>query len=77
RIRGLIEIDEGQAAVVRQSFEWFASGLSSIQIAKRLNEQGVPGPRGGQWNASTIRGDPAKLVGILNNLLYVGRLVWG
>ena len=37
----------------------------------------MPGPRGGQWNASTIRGDPAKLVGILNNPLYVGRLVWG
>lgn len=77
RIRGLIEIDDGQAAVVRQIFQWFASGLSSIQIAKRLNEEGVPGPRGGQWNASTVRGDPAKLVGILNNPLYVGRLVWG
>lgn len=37
----------------------------------------MPGPRGGQWNASTVRGDPAKLVGILNNPLYVGRLVWG
>ncbi|WP_436286797.1 recombinase family protein [Sphingomonas trueperi] len=62
---------------MRQIFHWFASGLSSIQIAKRLNEQAVPGPRGGQWNASTVRGDPAKLVGILNNPLYVGRLVWG
>ena len=37
----------------------------------------MPGPRGGEWNASTIRGDPAKLAGILNNPLYVGRLVWG
>ncbi len=37
----------------------------------------MPGPRGGQWNASTIRGDPTKLVGILNNPLYAGRLVWG
>jgi site-specific DNA recombinase len=37
----------------------------------------VPGPRGGQWNASTVRGDPKKTTGILNNPLYVGRLVWG
>jgi site-specific DNA recombinase len=32
----------------------------------------VPSPRGGQWNASTIRGDPKKATGILNNPLYVG-----
>ncbi|WP_426291590.1 recombinase family protein [Sphingomonas sp. TWP1-3-1] len=75
--RGLLEIEERQAAVVRRIFAWFAAGLSSIQIATRLNEEGVPGPRGGQWNASTIRGDPTKLVGILNNPLYAGRLVWG
>ena len=37
----------------------------------------MPGPRGGQWNASTVRGDPKKATGILNNPLYVGRLVWG
>jgi site-specific DNA recombinase len=75
--RGLLEIDEAQAGVVHRIFAWFAAGLSSIQIATRLNEEGVPGSRGGQWNASTIRGDPAKLVGILNNPLYAGRLVWG
>ncbi len=75
--RGLLEIDEAQAEVVGRIFAWFAAGLSSIQIATRLNDEGVPGPRGREWNASTIRGDPAKLVGILNNPLYVGRLVWG
>jgi site-specific DNA recombinase len=76
-IRGLLAIDEREAAIVRRIYEQFAAGFSSIQIAKQLNEEGVPGPRGGQWNASTIRGDPKKLVGILNNPLYVGRLVWG
>lgn len=76
-IPGLLEADEQDAATVRRIFSWFASGLSAIQIATRLNEEGVPGPRGGQWNASTIRGDPKKLAGILNNPLYVGRLVWG
>ncbi len=75
--RGLLEIEEGLAAVVRRIFAWFAAGRSSIQIGTRLNEEGVPGPRGEQWNASTIRGDPTKLVSILNNPLYAGRLVWG
>ena len=76
-VRGLLAVNESEADVVRRIFAWFAAGLSSIQIATRLNEERVPGPRGGQWNASTIRGDPKKLVGILNNPLYSGRLVWG
>ena len=76
-IRGLLEIDEAQAAIVERIFTEFAAGASSIQIATRLNADGVPGPRGGQWNASTVRGDPKKATGILNNPLYVGRLVLG
>ena len=76
-IRGLIEIDEPAARVVRRIFDEFAAGRSSIQIATALNRDGIASPRGGQWNASTIRGDPAKATGILNNPLYVGRLVWG
>src|SRR5690606_7604584 len=75
-INGLLEIDEEQAGVVRRIFDEFANGLSSIAIATRLNEEHIPGPRGGEWNASTIRGDPKKLVGILNNPLYRGELVW-
>ena len=76
-VRGLLEIDEAQVAVIRRIFTEFAAGSSSIQIARRLNADGILGPRGGQWNASTIRGDPKKATGILNNPLYVGRLVWG
>ncbi len=76
-IRGLLEIDAAQAVIVERIFAEFAAGASSIQIATRLNADGIPGPRGGQWNASTIRGDPKKATGILNNPLYVGRLVWG
>ncbi len=76
-IRGLLEIDAAQAVVVERIFAEFAAGASSIEIATRLNADGIPGPRGGQWNASTIRGDPKKATGILNNPLYVGRLVWG
>ena len=59
-IRGLLEIDEAKAAIVERIFTEFAADASSIQIATRLNADGVPGPRGGQWNASTIRGDPKR-----------------
>ncbi|WP_443025467.1 recombinase family protein [Sphingomonas sp. Leaf231] len=76
-IRGLLGIDEEQAVIVRRIFSEFAAGASSIQIATRLNADGIAGPRGGQWNASTIRGDQKKATGILNNPLYAGRLVWG
>jgi len=69
-IKGLLEIDDEQANVVRRIFDEFGDGLSSIAIATRLNEEGIPGPRGGEWNASTTRGDPKKLAGILNNSLY-------
>jgi site-specific DNA recombinase len=76
-IRGILEVNEAQAIVVKRIYSEFAAGRSAIQIATRLNKDGIPGPRSDQWNASSIRGDPQKLVGILNNPLYEGRLVWG
>lgn len=75
-IPGLREIDEDKAEIVRRIFRDFAAGKSSVQIATDLNREGVPGPRGGPWNASTIRGDPKKAVGILNNALYRGLMIW-
>jgi len=41
-----------------------------------LNKKGVPGPRGGAWNASTIDGSRKRLNGILQNELYAGRIIW-
>jgi DNA invertase Pin-like site-specific DNA recombinase len=76
-VRGLLEIAEDEAEIVRRIYREFAAGRSARDIAKRLNADGVVSPRGGQWNQSTVRGDPKKLVGILNNPLYVGQLVWG
>ena len=76
-VNGVFEVVEEEAEVVRRIYRDFADGRSSLQIATALNADRIPGPRGGEWNASTIRGDPKKLVGILNNPLYGGRLVWG
>ncbi|MGK7295360.1 MAG: recombinase family protein [Candidatus Wenzhouxiangella sp. M2_3B_020] len=71
------EIDPAQAAVVRRIFEEYAAGLSPRAIAARLNADGVPSPRGGKWNDSTIRGNAKKRDGMLRNEAYVGVIVYG
>jgi len=75
-IRGDRTINEAQAAVIRRIFADYDSGLSSRAIAMALNREGVPGPMGREWGPSTIHGNRERGTGILNNELYVGRLVW-
>ena len=70
------EIDSKQAAIIRQIFSDYAEGKPPRRIAAALNEQAVPGPRGGHWNASTINGSRQRRNGILNNELYIGRIVY-
>ena len=70
------EIDPDQAAIVRRIFTEYAGGLVPRRIAASLNAEGVTGPRGGQWNASTINGSRQRRNGILNNELYLGRIVY-
>jgi len=69
-------INEAEAAVVRRIFEMFAGGTGPRTIARILNEDGVPGPRGRPWRDTTIRGHKARGTGILRNQEYIGRLVW-
>jgi site-specific DNA recombinase len=45
-------------------------------IARRLNADHVPGPRGELRRDTTIRGHRQRGTGILTNELYLGRLVW-
>jgi site-specific DNA recombinase len=70
------EIVPGEAAIVRRIFKDYMAGASPKQIAKALNAEGVPGPRGALWSPSTIHGNPERGIGILHNELYIGRLVW-
>jgi DNA invertase Pin-like site-specific DNA recombinase len=74
--RGLREIDPTEAAVVRRIFERFAAGEGPKTIAAALNREGIAGPRGGIWQAGTIRGQAGRDTGILRNRLYRGELVW-
>ena len=75
-VRGGRSINEAEAAVVRRIFGEFAAGTSPTAIARKLNTQNIPGPRGRPWGDSTIRGHALRRTGILHNELYVGRLVW-
>lgn len=70
------EIDEGEAAVIRRIFNSYADGMAPRRIAGQLNADGIPGPRGGPWNASTINGSRQRRNGILNNELYLGRITY-
>jgi DNA invertase Pin-like site-specific DNA recombinase len=70
------EIDPAQAAIVLEIFQRFAAGASPRAIARELNRRRVPAPRGGSWAFSAIYGNRRSGVGILNNPLYAGRVIW-
>ena len=75
-IRGDRAINEAQAEVVRRIFRDYAAGKSAKTIAFALNKEGIPAPSGGDWGFSTINGNPKRGNGILNNEMYVGKIVW-
>ena len=75
-IRGERSIDGAEAEIVRRIFREFAAGTSPRAIARRLNEDGIPGPKGRLWTDSVLRGHAKRGTGLLNNELYIGRLVW-
>ena len=65
-----------EAVIVRRIFEQYCSGKSPKKIAHDLNRKGIPGPSGRHWGFSTINGSAKRGNGILNNELYIGRIVW-
>jgi hypothetical protein len=70
-----LEVDEEQAAIVRQVFSMYASGRSLAEISKTLNAEGVQAPQPARtrpiraWCPSSIRE-------ILRNERYRGVFVW-
>ena len=75
-VRGERTINTTEAEVVRRVFRDFANGVSPQAIALRLNAEGVPGPCGRLWSATTIRGHQKRGTGLINNELYISRLIW-
>jgi DNA invertase Pin-like site-specific DNA recombinase len=81
RADGTIEAGERrinlcEANIVRRIFREYSQGVSPREIAKRLNREGVLGPSGASWGPTTINGNRERGTGILNNELYIGKLVW-
>lgn len=68
--RGEVVVVPGEAEVVKRIFREFIAGSSIRTIAFGLNEQGIPGPTGGNWSAPTL----SKMLG---NETYIGTLVFG
>jgi site-specific DNA recombinase len=82
-IRGDRKVNVVQAEIASRILREFAKGLSPWTIARRLNEEAKSeknpdklSPDGGLWTDSTIRGNPKRGTGIINNELYIGKLVW-
>ena len=73
---GAREIIEEEANIVRRIFREFAAGDSPETIAKRLNKEGIAGPGGRPWSNTTLRGQPDRGTGLLNNAIYKGELQW-
>lgn len=63
------EIDEVQAAIVREIFAWYAEGRSCRWIANALNGQRIASPRGRAWSVGSVKV-------ILDNEMYQGRRIW-
>jgi hypothetical protein len=74
--RGQRTINEPEAAIVRRIFEEYVQGRKPIDIVSDLNREHVASPRGGAWNLSTIIGSRKRANGLINNQLYLGKIVY-
>jgi len=68
--RATLEIEPGQANVVKRIFQEIVNGKGMMEIAKGLNRDGIAAPRSKGWGKTTIHK-------ILSNEAYLGNLVWG
>src|SRR5262249_2428098 len=72
RLHVVREVNQGEAAVVRQIFEMYACGLGFTRIAKRLNTESVAPPR-----QSTRGWFPCAIREILRRQLYNCLIIYG
>lgn len=64
-----LAINEEEAAVVRQIFQWYTQGgYGALRIANMLNEQGKKTKRGCRWSQNAVSH-------ILRNELYTGKII--
>jgi site-specific DNA recombinase len=75
-VRGDRTINAHEAKIVRRIYADYLDGCSPRAIAIALNAESTEGPSGKGWTASTIIGNRKRGTGILNNQIYIGKLVW-
>jgi len=75
-VRGKRSINQEQSEIITRILQEYSIGRSPRAIAHDLNHEGIKGPSGKMWQPSTIYGNWKRGTGILNNELYVGRLIW-
>jgi hypothetical protein len=75
-IRGDCTSNTAGAEVFGRIFHDYVVETSSKRIDAELNEDAIPAPGGGNWGFSTINGNAKCGNGILNNEMYIGRIVW-
>ena len=68
--RPRLDLNPPADAVARRMFLLALAGNSVLDIAKALNEDGIPSPRGKKWLKTTVHK-------LLVNETYTGTLVWG
>ena len=56
----MLAVNPEQATIVKRIFQDYADGVSGKHIAKKLNQEGIPSPRGGKWGVSTLIGAAEK-----------------
>ena len=74
---GVRTIDEGQKEIIRRIFRDYVAGITPTQIVRALNAEGIPSPRGKRWRTTMITGSKTRANGILQQGLYIGRIVYG
>jgi site-specific DNA recombinase len=64
-----LSINEDEAYIVKQIYEWYLQGWGRIKIARTLNEKNIPAKKGGVWYEYIIGL-------ILRNITYTGAVHW-
>ncbi len=68
--RPRLEIDPNTAPIVVRIFQALLRGKGLTEIAKSLNSEGIPAPKGKRWTKTTLHM-------MVTNEAYTGTLVWG
>lgn len=68
-VNGKMIVEPEEARIVRWIFEGVLAGKSNAQVAKELNQQGIPSKRGGTWKANVVKG-------MIRNEKYTGDVIF-